>query len=242
MIKTTSILLLASILTYSCSTNEKDSRDINKDRQIQELKDSLNIINGTLNKDNSTDFKILHSTDFDFEKLDHQGEILNSKIWRDRNGENIVLFTSEYISNKNSYNRSESIFVYHYVINNGKVNLLRKFQDGEICDDPACDLSVSFLENIDLVTDLDGNNLGEITFAYQKSTATDVSPRDLKLITTENSKKFIIRGSTITDFGNGDKYGGDKEIDDSFKKGPREFLNNANKIWAKIMKEHSYIE
>jgi hypothetical protein len=87
--------------------------------------------------------------------------------------------------------------------------------------------------------DLDNDNYGEITFAYIKTCTSDVSPMTLKLLTLENGEKYIIRGSTRIDWGDGDVSGGEKNIDPSFKNGPSVFLSNANKIWKMLLKENT---
>ena len=167
--------------------------------------------------------KILNKPSYDLSKLDYDGKIVNKRIWEDSNGENIALFTR----NKNE------LFVYHYTIIADNAKLLKKIYDFE----KGCeyDLFLKFIENSIKVTDLDNDNNGEITFAYQKACISDISPKGLKLIMLENGNKFIIRGTTSIDKP-GIKVDGSKIVDVSFNKAPDNFLSHANKIWESINK------
>ena len=82
------------------------------------------------------------------------------KFWQDSNGENNVLFTQKGLE----------LFVYHYLLKNDQVKLLRKIYDFE--EKCEFDLTLKFLEK----------SIGEITFAYQKSCRSGVSPLVLKLL------------------------------------------------------------
>lgn len=165
--------------------------------------------------------KLLDKSTYDASTLDHDGKIVNQKIWHDANGENIVLFTQ----------KEEELFVYHYAIDADKPKLLRKIYDAE--KDCDYDLTLDFVGEAIELTDLDNDNVGEITLAYKIACISDVSPLGLKLVMLENGKKFILRGSTIVNMGT-EKVGGDKTVDASFKNGPESFLSHANKVWGSV--------
>ncbi len=166
-------------------------------------------------------FSLLDQASYDLAKLEHEGKITYKKIWQDTNGENIAIFTQ----------KESELFVYHYSINDDQVKLLRKVYDVE----PGCedDLFIDFVENSIEVTDLDNNNLGELTFAYKKTCTTDVSPRVLKVLLLEDGNKYIMRGYSVVEFGE-DQYGGDQTIDPSFENGPPAFLAHAKQVWDKV--------
>jgi len=164
---------------------------------------------------------LLNKSNYDLKKLDHDGKIVNQRIWNDANGENIVLFTQ----------KEEELFVYHYAIDANNPKLLRKIYDAE--KDCDYDLTLEFVGEAIKLTDLDNDNIGEITFAYKIACISDVSPVDLKLVLLEDGKKFIVRGRTVVNMGD-NKLGGDKSVDASFKSGPDNFLSHANKIWDSI--------
>ncbi len=164
---------------------------------------------------------LLNKSNYDLSKLDHDGKIVHQRIWDDAHGENIALFTQ----------KEEELFVYHYAIDADNPKLLRKIYDAE--KDCDYDLTLEFVEEAIQLTDLDNDNIGELTFAYKIACISDVSPVGLKLVMLEDGKKFILRGNTIIKMGD-DKFGGDKTVDASFKNGPDNFLSHANKIWNSI--------
>ena len=174
--------------------------------------------------DETTKLNMLDKPGYDLSKLKYDGKIINQKVWEDSNGENIVLFTKN----------KEELFVYHYSITGDNAKLLRRVYDFE--KDCEYDLFIDFIENSIGVTDLDKNNLGEITFAYQKACISDVSPKELKLLMLENGNKYIIRGTTSIDKP-GIQTTGSKKVDASFDKAPAGFLMHADKIWSKVEKE-----
>lgn len=172
----------------------------------------------------SARFNVLDKPTYDLSKLKHDGRIIIQKAWEDSNGENNVLFTKS----------REELFVYHYSISGDNVKLLRRVYDFE--KDCKYDLFMNFIENSIDVTDLDKDNLGEITFAYQKACISDVSPKELRLLMLENGNKYIIRGTTSIDKP-GIKVDGSKKVDASFDKAPASFLLHADEIWDKVEKE-----
>lgn len=187
--------------------------------------------NSNTNKDNTTNnnqpkekskFKVLNTSSTALNLLKYNGKIVGKKFWKDTNGENIVLFTKQ----------MHELFVYHYSINGDDIKLLRKVYD---FSEKGCeyDLFADFVSNATTVTDLDNNNLGEITFAYKLACISDLSPIGLKLLVLENGNKYIIRGNTQINMGK-ETIGGDKNIDPSFEKAPASFLQHANKIWERI--------
>ena len=166
----------------------------------------------------ASSFKVLDVSKYNPEKLPHQGQISFKRIWHDLNGENIVLFTL----------KNYELFVYHYVIKNDIVRQLRKVYDIEA--DCEYDLSLYFIDSSIVISDLDQDNYGEITFAYRKACRSDVSSSTMKLLTLENGEKYIIRGTTKISLP-GYSEEGQKNIDPSFYNAPHPFLTNANRIW-----------
>ena len=166
----------------------------------------------------ASSFKVLDVSKYNPEKLPHQGQISFKRIWHDLNGENIVLFTL----------KNYELFVYHYVIKNDIVRQLRKVYDIEA--DCEYDLSLYFIDSSIVISDLDQDNYGEITFAYRKACRSDVSSSAMKLLTLENGEKYIIRGTTKISLP-GYSEESQKKIDPSFYNAPHPFLTNANRIW-----------
>jgi len=163
--------------------------------------------------------------------LDYVGEIVYGETWQDKNGENLLIF-SEKLTSKEIEGMSETnkeLHVYHYANNGSGFKLIREVKDfQEKC---LMDNRARFVENSLNITDLDNDNLAEMTFTYRLGCTSELSPDDLKLIMLENGEKYAIRGNTKVDYGGGQIVGGETNIDDQFKKAPTEFLDFAKKIW-----------
>ncbi len=207
------LLPVISFSLLSCGSSE------NKDSENEKVASQQKVI------EKETPFSVKTTSSFDIAKLEKEGTILYSKIWEDTNGENIAMFTQV---------PDKQLFVYHYAIKDNAPKLLRKVTD--FIKDCEFDYGFEFIQSSIAVTDLDKNNLGEVTFAYKITCTSDVSPWDMKLLTLENGNKYIIRGTTALSFEN-ETYGGDKTIGESFVNGPKSFLENANKIWDASIKE-----
>jgi len=64
----------------------------------------------------------------------------------------------------------------------------------------------------------------------------DVSEDDMKLMMHEGETKYAIRGSMKLKMG-GETYGGKMNVDASFDKAPKEFLDYAKEQWNKFQTE-----
>ena len=171
------ILFSLIVLVFSCAQSEEKGKKNNNSKAIETQTSKK----PKIERDSSTryhqlksprviKFRLLDKPAYTISKLTFDGEIIHQKSWEDTNGENIVLFTKS----------KEELFTYHYSIIQGNVKLLRRVYD--FVKDCDADLTLDFIENSIGVTDLDNNNLGEITFAYQRACISDVSPKQLKLL------------------------------------------------------------
>ena len=218
------VLSIITVLVFiSCAnsgTRQKESTIKIKAKSIEEnkLEDEQEAVETPVVK-----FEILHTSSKTIDDLEIKGKTVYQKFWKDANGENVILFT----------NNETELFVYHYVFLANGEKLLRKVYD--FIKDCEFDMFLKFISDSIIVTDLDQNDIGEITFAYRKACVSDVSPIGLKLLVLENGNKYIIRGNSITDLGEF-KIGGEKNVDVSFDNAPEEFLKHANAIWSKVVK------
>jgi len=137
--------LIIYLIFISCSDSKKNDSKTNTPKNVETFKN--NDGNG------KTIFKILNRGYSDFE---HEGILVNKKFWRDKNGRNTVLFA------KSKFD----IYVYHYLIPEGDVKLLHKIKDG--FNDCDADLTLDFIYESVSITDLNNDDIGEITFTYTK--------------------------------------------------------------------------
>lgn len=92
------------------------------------------------------------------------------------------------------------------------------------------DLAARFIEGSIGLTNLDGDDKGELTFAYVTRCAGDVSPMSMKVLMLEGKDKHALRGESRVDLGD-EMVGGEFKAD--FKKAPKELLEHAKKVWAR---------
>jgi len=169
------------------------------------------------NNENAS-FKILNRGYSDFE---HQGVLVHKKFWRDKNGRNTVLFA------KNKFD----VFVYHYLIPDGDVKLLHKIEDGlNGCD---ADLTLDFIYESISITDLNDDDIGELTFAYTIGCISDVSPITLNLYSMTGENQYQITGQTAVFIGE-NKIEGSKMTSSTFNNASKNLRVHAEKIWTTI--------
>jgi|JI10StandDraft_1071094.scaffolds.fasta_scaffold77534_2 hypothetical protein len=94
---------------------------------------------------------------------------------------------------------------------------LRMINDGVT----GCEFDVvaRFVDGSVSVTDEDADGVNELTFAYDVTCTSDVSPAVRKLLVLEGKDKHALRGTSRVDAGGGDVVGGDYKAD-PFKKAP----------------------
>jgi hypothetical protein len=124
--------------------------------------------------------------------------------WEDRKGRNLVVLSSRDEQGQPdpstipaSPTRSARLWADHFTNRNGATGRLRMVRDYEL--DCPSDLTAEFRPRSLRVTDLDGDGIGEVLFAYTLQCSSDVSPATFKLLLLEDGRKYIIRGQTWLD-------------------------------------------
>jgi hypothetical protein len=167
--------------------------------------------------------------------LEVDGAVERVHGFTDANGENVVVFSSRDTPRKDDA-KTRELFVRHYATKAGeKPKQLRLVRDR--VDDCPFDLTAKFDPRALGVTDLDGDGVGELTFAYTVGCRSDVSPLPLKLLVLENGEKYILRGETRVEHAPGEKAGGKEKPDPAAKKWPAGFLDHARAVWARVVDE-----
>lgn len=121
------------------------------------------------------------------QEMTFRGTLVRGVRWHDRAGDNVVVFSQLVPDESSSY-----LFASHYVRDAAGVRLVRVVKESdEGCDDDL----ISGFHAAYLVTDLDDDSLGEITFGYfHGACVTDVSPGRFKLFLLEGGAKYVLRG------------------------------------------------
>jgi hypothetical protein len=167
------------------------------------------------------------------------GELVMARRWEDRQGVNYLLLTRtpdqqtydpEY---PNMRYLSARLYGYHFVQQGEGFRLLRQITD--FIEDCELDMTVTHIPASVRLTDLDNDGDTEVSFLYELACRGDVSPLTLKLMMLEAGEKYAIRGTSIIDVGNGERYGGEKRIDEAFAKAPAAFRDFASRHWERFV-------
>lgn len=160
-----------------------------------------------------------------------EGEVERIVTWNQGDGPHIAVFAS--ITKQGQKDGatwwSKGLYVATFKVVGDK---FKKVQDiKELVQPCQLDMTASFVDGSVTLTNVDGDDKGELTFAYVTRCAGDVSPMAMKVLMLEGKDKYALRGETRIDFGNGEVIGGDFRPD--FKKAPPALLEHAKTIWAR---------
>ncbi len=151
----------------------------------------------------------------------------------DKNGTNYVVFSStstEKPATDMGRSRTRWLYVDHWAISPGRASrALLPVRDFE--QDCPFDLTAAFVPAAFGVTDLDGDGLAEVTYGYQLSCRSDVSPATYKLLMVSNGKKYILRGETRLALPGEAPMGGSFTPDPGEKKWAPKFYAHAVAVW-----------
>jgi len=150
--------------------------------------------------------------------------------WHDATGENVATF---WRSLAPSFGHARlQVDLWSTITPGGVPHLVRTIKDAVMdCD---LDLTADYDEGALGVSDVDGDGVYELTFAYRLACRGDVSPATLKVVMLEQRDKYIIRGSDLVDVGEGAPVGGERQLDVALEESPR-FRAHAEAVWAKIV-------
>ncbi len=153
-----------------------------------------------------------------------KGEIKAGMHWKDRLGENFVVFSSIASENNAVY-----LQVKHFSIRNGQTQLIRFIKELEEC--PEFDNVTRFIPSSMGLTDIDKDGFAEISFLYFADCVSDMSPYATKLMLLENGKKFPIRGTAKYIIG-GHTMKSEYTLGKEFKTAPASFKRFALQLWS----------
>lgn len=158
-----------------------------------------------------------------------EGDLVDIYSWKDLNGSNYFIRSIGAVKEGKELDglptQSQYLYAYHYVENStGEFELKEDIVDFV----KDCEFDIILGHELDAIslTDLDSNEVGEISFVYRTSCTSDVSPSTQKLMLLEDGQKYALRGSTQV-MG----FGGEYEADDSFNDAPAAFLSHAKSLW-----------
>lgn len=169
----------------------------------------------------------------------YEGNLVDANSWSDENGANYFIRTVGEFEKSEPEDEyadpltSQHLYAYHYTEKNGEFKLVKETTD--FVEDCQFDVIVSHVLTGMKLTDIDEDNIGEISFVYRLACTSDVSSSTQKLIMLENGDKYPLRGTTEV-MGEGGNY----EIGEEFDNAPDGFLNHAKQLWDENRTEYDF--
>jgi len=216
--KTNLLLILGLVFIYSCGTGNSESADSDSTK-VEPVVD-LNPV-------------FVEPHDLPIE-CKYEGEVFDVQSWQDLNGKNYFIRTVSEKQEDSTFNNeagdwptsSQSLFAYHYV-GNDKDHFRRISTISYAIKNCEFDLIMSHIIESFGLTDLNKNDIAEVTFMCRKTCTSDVSPSDQLLLMLENGKEYALEGFSEV-FGEGGTY----EVSKEFNSAPEGFLEHAKSVWA----------
>ncbi len=164
------------------------------------------------------------------------GKIQGGLHWKDKNGENLIIFDRAEASRKSKANEGESLLTTTMMARHLKATTtgwtpVRDYK--EVVDSCEFDTRADLKTDAKAwsISDLDQDGVAEATWVWYSTCTSDVSPATKKVMMTIGDKKYPLRGNTKVDAGGGDIMGGDFKVDPAFADLDAKFLAHAKKIW-----------
>jgi hypothetical protein len=165
----------------------------------------------------------------------YKGQIVNSVMYQDSDGENVVITTQTGIIETNDGFRSADLYAYHFIADKDSIRLTWEMHD--FIKDCGEDVVAEYLPKSFGVTDLDNNGKAEVWIMYKTACTGDVSPSVMKIIMHEGDKKFAMRGTNRVKVSDKEYAGGNYAFDTSFLNGPGLFRQYAEDLWKNNLLE-----
>ena len=191
-------LVLFSIslsLIFSCGRSSENNADENPSTEKNEtVEEVLEMFDLNLNK------IVEIPSDCDIE-----GTTVDAYSWVDNNGINYFIRTMgelKAVEPEDEYadvTASQYLYAYHFTRENNSADAILVKETIDFVKDCEFDLILSHELDAITLTDIDEDEVGEITFIYRTGCTSDVSPSTQKLIMLENGDKYPLRGQTKSD-------------------------------------------
>jgi hypothetical protein len=125
---------------------------------------------------------------------------------------------------------TQLIYAYHYRETSDGINLVNEYRDSVVnCE---FDIIMDHVKGCYFVTDMDEDDMAEITFMYRKTCTTDISPSTQVLKIIEGNDVYSVTGRSLVF-----EEGGEFELGPEFENAPDGFKEHAEGIWADFMDE-----
>lgn len=228
--------LMAFAVLLGCSGNEEDE---NQEDSILGDSDGQEAVVERVQEENKVLTDLTTITELP-DELAYDGNLVDAYTWEDENGVNYFIRSLEEpemdypTAHDYSDFYDQYLHAYHYISAAESEAYVLSRELTDFVKDCEFDIILRHLDAIEL-NDVDGDNIGEITFGYYLACTSDVSPSSFKVFTFENGDKYGLRGITVS-LGEG----GDYEKGVNFEVAPEGFLEIAETYWEENKIEHAY--
>lgn len=148
---------------------------------------------------------------------------LGGLLFEDSTGEQLVVLSQD--------EGTSAIRLQHVALADGKVN--KVLHEHEVADDCEYDFSAQFELGALGVTDLDGDDLAEVTLMFKHACRSDISPATAELWMLEGDARATLTGSEILKLpGEPEPIGNGVAKDEGFGESPK-LLEHARTVWRK---------
>ena len=210
------IYLLILLPIFSCWTK-------NERNQYKHVNTDLNTITDTKEGVHKNKAKSKNIESFEKEKLEFEKRWSNSH-------RNYEFYIMKLEGNSKNENRFISKIIAIYSIDNEIINTV----SDSINSDCPTENYIGYLNNSFEITDLDRDNVIEITFIYKYYCKGDISPSSMRLIMFEDKDVYFLNGkmkNKFTTFETIQEFKDGKILENGFKNSPEEFHKWAKKKW-----------
>lgn len=165
-----------------------------------------------------------------------RGTLIAARRWVDAKGENLVALwqTGEFDSKAEPGARDAELRASLYRQDAGGA-WTRVWTVNDHVRDCQVDVGCAFVRGSLQITDLDANQVAEVSFIYRLACVGDISAWEQKLVMVEDGRKYLIRGSAVVRYPDGSLMdGGQQVVDVSFNTAPAPFKAFALRHWRRF--------
>lgn len=183
------IFLFCLILFFACKNEEQKSIIENNNKNSEMINFSTN-----------NNIKIVSIIPFNQNEIDsnlYEGTIVEAKKWEDKNGINYYIISEKKTTLGTNGNlpliNTYEVHGYHYIEDKDKNKLILKTEMKDFKNDYQIDQNCAFADSSFIITDVDKNHIGEITFGYYFENETN--NYSIIIVSLENFKSNSIKSN-----------------------------------------------
>ncbi len=174
-------------------------------------------------------------------KIQQDGDFQSGLRFTDKAGEHVVVLTAKDVSSHKGADRnridSHQVYAASYRLDKDTWKREWIIRDGVEC--PELDSEAVFLLEGLTVTDLNQDQVAEVTVPYRKFCGGGVDSKEMKVIMRTGEQKFALRGQSMLVIPGQETVGGEHKADAVLVQ-PRykAFREHLEKIWQRVATEH----